>query len=113
MSEWQGSGFTFNMKRQGENGVMKSNDFLLMLLDLPWLRRASGRRRAFLVKTIQTSSTTQLSLLSRLAGLGSFVGVRYTRFAHSAHPHCARPRILGVPRILSYGRAQRRQLEGR
>jgi len=41
-----------------------------------------------------SSPNTQLSLLSRLAGLGSFVGVRCTRFAHSAHPHCARRRIL-------------------
>ena len=65
-----------------------------MLLYFVWPRRASGRRRAYLVNTIQTSSNTQLSLLSRLAGLGSFVGVRSTRFAHSAPPHCARRRIL-------------------
>ena len=40
------------------------------------------------------AANIQLQLLSRLAGLGSFVGVRCTRFAHSAHPHCARRRIL-------------------
>jgi len=55
--------------------------------------------------------TAQLQLLSRLALLGSFVGVRYTRFAHSAHPHCARRRTFAYAQVRSYRRAQRQQLE--
>jgi len=55
--------------------------------------------------------TAQLQLLSRLALLGSFVGVRCTRFAHSAHPHCARQRTFAIAQVRSFRRAQRQQLE--
>jgi len=43
--------------------------------------------------------------------LGSFVGVRCTRFAHSAHPHCARRRTFAIAQVRSFRRAQR-QLAG-
>jgi len=78
-----------------------------------WPRRASGRRRAWLVITLQTSSNTQPQLLSRLAGLGSFVGVRFTRIRSFRSPTLARARESSGTRIRSNGRAQRQRLEGR
>ena len=60
---------------------------------LPCPRRASGRRRAWLKIRFWSCRLTTQPLLRRPAAAG-LLGVRYTRLAHSTHPHCARRRIL-------------------
>jgi len=47
---------------------------------------------------------------ARRPAAAGLLGVRYTRFAHSAHPHCARRRTFAYAQVRSFRRAQRQPL---